>query len=377
MVDVRSWAYFGVGLAGGVAGAWAWLGRASRRGPGKVHEIEGEYYVDNLVVEDLLRRVPGARGSESLVSVPIVRRGRLLLRHDDRSALLGKLYQVHFTSDSAEMTRPVDLLVELLRYGLAHVGGRYDRWTDLGKPPKPLALRESITLPLDGGPRPDGHFFKVGANYYADERFLRTLENFGGAEYDDTKRASVIPIYKRGALLVRQAARQRMLPEQVGDLHMIESQLSGVSLGDFLDELLQYGLVGWGGEWERFPTSLSDATPTGTPPLLPEGHVLTVADDVYVDEPVLALLRTRLPVTSEAGGLTTIPWRGGALRLRPLTVDRLPEQAGRLYHLGPAADERVADFVAELLLRRMAFYTQPRDHWPAREPKSPPQRPAA
>ena len=337
MATDRTWAYVagGAGIVTLAVSAWAWT---RPRAAGVIHELGGKYYVDAQVVSDLRGLVPGARLVDpGRYSVPLHERGRLDFRVA-RTAV-GELFEVALYPDPGEL---LSVLVELVRYGLARPGKRYSVDPTKNTRAPDLILSEALpTRPLSGG-----HYFVVGEKFYADEAFRKTLEHFVGADFEADAKSSMIPVYRRGALRVRGPfARFRALPEQVGTLHVIESELTGVTLRDYLIELEHYGLVAWGGEWPQLPTGINVAA-KGMPPRTPRGLVAVRDGGVFVSKPVLDILRTRLPHT---GVGDSIVWRGQTIEPRPssLRFESQPEE--RAYALGD-----VGDFAAELVLHRMA-----------------------
>ena len=337
----RTWAYVagGAGVVAAAASAWAWT---RPRAAGVIHEIAGKYYVDAQVVSDLRGLVPGALAVEpGHYHVPLHERGRLSFRVAQTA--VGELYEVALYPDPGELP---GVLVELARYGLARPGKRYSVDPTKNTRAPDLILSEALPTHPQGG----GHYFVVGEKFYADEPFRKTLENFVGADLEADTKSSMIPVYRRGALRVRGPfARFRALPEQVGSLHVIESELTGVTLRDYLIELEHYGLVAWGGEWAQLPTGINVAA-KGTPPRTPRGLVAVRDGGVYGSKPVLDILRTRLPHT---GVGDTLVWRGRTIEPRPSSFRFHTLSEERAYALG-----EVGDFAAELVLHRMARFDE-------------------
>ena len=366
MAEARTWAWFAGGLAGGLGLAGILYKRSGRRPPlGRVYKVADRYFADEAVVDELVRRVPGSIKLASDATIYLYRRGRLAFRSDPGAARtlpdqVGKtIYSVH--TDDADLE---DVVIELVRFGLARPGGAFPTWpieqprgtwTPPAEPLHPEAFdvtrqaRNAAPPQLERRPRPIGHYFQVGDNFYADENFLLTLEGFSGADYE---RRAWVPLWRRGHLEVFRQTAAKMLPEQVGELHRIEPHLAGVSLADLLIELENLGLVSWGGAWPKFPERLSGYVPTG--PLTPQsqGRVFEHEDRFYLDEAARQRVLSRLPV--EAG---SVLWRGRAFQL--VWVPRTAKgDSGGLFLITPV-DGAPADFVArafaeDLVLHRIA-----------------------
>ena len=367
MTATRTWAWFAVGTIGaasGAAGTYAWLQHRSRR-RGKIHKIGSEYLVQSLVAEELAARVPGSRAREGHIVIPLGYRGTLILdRAPEDAGPLGELYRIVLNSSPQGPGEAIEnILTEFVSYGLAVPGERFPAWRDVRSPGQPLALnfkapvRES-DLPQQG--RPHGHYFQVGDIYYADERMLETIEWIPGTEPDDKDRSVTVPLWKRGALHFALVTDHTLFPEQRGKLYRIEPRLVGVALDDLLVELLQLGVIGWGGEWDRLPTKIAEYPRTGTPPWIAAGHVAILAGEAYLDESVLGFLRTRLNTHASPDGLRA-SWRGREFQLRPLQGRLLRNQRGTLYHVGRARDPDVAALLFELVLRRIAGWSEQSD----------------
>ena len=359
MTESRTWAWVAVGAAGGVAGTYAWLKTRGRR-RGKIHRIADAYLVEAVVAEELAERVPGSREAEGRIAIPLGSRGALVLdRAREPAARLGILYRLTLREPRVGPGETLEnILAELVSYGLAIPGERFGAWSELHAPGLPLALNfkapvRDVDIPEPR--RPAGHYFKVGDITYADERMLETLEHIPGSEPDG--RAVTIPIHKRGTLHVELATDHTLFAEQRGRLYRLDSRLVGVALDDFLLELIQLGLIGWGGEWDRLPAKIAEHPRTGTPPWIPAGHVAILAGETYLDEPVLALLRTRLATQVTAEG-THITWRGRAFQLVPARDVRLREQRGTLYRVHHDNKAEVTDLLSDLVLRRLATWAE-------------------
>lgn len=370
MTESRTWAWVAVGAAGGVAGTYAWL-KTRRRRRGKIHRIADAYLVEAVVAEELAERVPGSREAEGRVAIPLGGRGTLVLdRAREDAGRLGSLYHLTLRAPRIGPGEALEnILAELVSYGLAIPGERFDAWTELHAPGLPLALNFKTPVRDSDIPeprRPAGHYFKVGDITYADERMLETLEHIPGSE--PVGRAVTIPIHKRGTLHVELATDHTLFPEQRGRLYRLDSRLVGVALDDFLLELIQLGLVGWGGEWDRLPAKIAEHPRTGTPPWIPAGHVTTIAGESYLDEPVLALLRTRLATQTTAEG-TNVTWRGRVFQLVPVRDPRRREQRGLFYRVRHASTDEVRALLDDLVLRRLATWAEsPEPTNPARAP---------
>lgn len=361
MTTSRTWAWFAVGAAGGAAGTYAWLRHRSRQ-RGKIYKIGSDYLVQSLVADELAARVPGAREREGRLVLPLGYRGTLIFeRVPENAGPLGVLYRValknpsHGDGDAIE-----NILTEFVSYGLAVPGERFPAWSDLRAPGQPLALNfkapiRDRDLPQPG--RPHGHYFKVGDTYYADERMLETIEWVPGSEPDDKGRSVTVPLWKRGALHFELVTDHALFPEQRGKVYRLGPRLASVTLTDLLAEWVQLGLIGWGGEWDRLPTKIAEYPRTGTPPWVAAGHVAILAGEAYLDESVLKFLRTRLATRASPDGLSVL-WRGREFQLRPVQAKLLRNQRGALYHLGRARDPDVAALLAELVLRRLARWSE-------------------
>ena len=360
MAQARTWAWFAGGLAGGlgIAGLVHW--RSGRRPPlGRIYKVGDRYFADEAVVDELVRRVPGSVKLAGDATIYLYRRGKLVFRADRYTRTLPgqvgeRLYELAADADLE------DLVIELVRFGLARAGGAFTTWpieqprgtwTPAAEPLHPSAFdpaRQSwnaVVPPPEPSPPPLGHYFKVGETYYADENFLRTLEGFAGADFE---RRVWVPFWRRGHLEVFAQTTAKMLPEQVGALHRIEPHLTGVSLADLLIELENLGLVSWGGLWPKFPERLAGQVPTGPLTPQPKGRVFEHEGRFYLDDVARQRVLSRLPV--EAGSLL---WRGRAFQLVWAKGD-----AGGLFLVTPvggAPEDLIAHaFAEELVLHRVA-----------------------
>ena len=361
MTETRTWAWIAVGAAGGAMGTYAWLHSRGRR-RGKIHKIGDDYLVEAHVADDLATRVPGSREREGHIVIPLGHRGTLALgRADEDAGRLGVLYRItlndtrHGPADAIE-----NILTEFVGYGLAVPGERFASWTSLRAPGQPLALNFKAPIRETDLPeerRPHGHYFKVKDVYYADEKMLETMEGIPGSEPSNKDRSVTIPIWKRGELRFALVTEHALFPEQRGHLYRLESRLVGVALGDFLVELIQLGLVGWGGEWERLPTKIAEYPRTGTPPWIAAGHIAVLDGDAYLDEPVLRYLRTRLSTSPSPEGID-ITWRDRTFMLRPVRGTRFREQRGTLHEISHASQSETTAFLDELVLRRLATWSE-------------------
>ena len=370
MTESRTWAWFAVGAAGGAAGTYAWL-RHRRRRRGKIHEIGDAYFVEASVADELADRVPGSREADGRVVIPLGPRGTLVLalaRED--AGRLGALYRLKLVEPRLGPGDALEnILTDLVHYGLAVPGARFGAWTELKGPGQPLPLNfRAPVRDTDLPPptrRPAGHYFKVGDVYYADERMLETLEFIPGSEPNDKDRSVTIPLYKRGELHFALVTDHTLFPEQRGKLYRVEPRLVGVTLDDLLVELIQLGLVGWGGEWARLPAKITEHSRTGTPPWIPTGHVAILAGTAYLDEPVWTLLRTRVPSRTTPEGIE-VTWRGRDFTLQPAPDKRVRGLRGAVYAARHTNLADLTHFVDELVLLRLATWAE------SQEPKQVP-----
>jgi hypothetical protein len=365
MAETRAWAWFTGGLASGLGlfGLYHW--RFGRKAPlGRIYKIGDRFYADSAVVDELVRRVPGSeRIGATGAHIYLYRRGKLTFESELGYGQLPGQIGPHILRMYAYDTSVEDLAVELIRFGLALPGGAFPTWpiegprgtwTPPAAPLHPSALDPRRKAALAVGPlkepppRPIGHYFQVGQNFYADENFLRTLEGFQGAEFD---RRAIVPLWRRGHLELFQQTSAKMVPEQVGDLHRIEPHLSGVSLADLMIELESLGLVSWGGTWPRFPDRLAGYVPTGPLTEKTFGRVYRDGGRYYLDETARRNLLSRLLRDQDR-----VLWRGQALLLPEAAIT--PPGGGALHVVTPAKgrteDELVRAFVEELVLHRIA-----------------------
>ena len=349
-MEARSWGVLAAGAAGGAAGTFAWLRLWGRR-PGKVIRVGDKYYVQSSVVEQLGVQALVRLKDPAMLVIDLPPRGSLEFQRatwDGRP--YGTLFHVTFRGDGDTE----DIVRDLVSWGLALPGEQYDSIEDVPRGGgRTLGINFKSKAKLSTSLRPSGSYFKVGDTFYADARFLETIEWIPGSESSDNGSRVVIPFWKRGTLSLRLHTTARMLPEQAGALWRIQSQLAGVSLEDLLTELLQLGLVGWGGEWARFPSKLTSFRPTGTPPWNPAGHVVERNGELFVDEPVLQLARTRLEEIPTNEGIR-LAWQGSSILFRPYNGVLVQGQHGTLYGIGRTTDSLVDGFVAEMILRRLA-----------------------
>jgi hypothetical protein len=363
VAEGRSWGLFVGGLASGLglAGLYHWKYRRGRP-LGRIYKIGDRFYADSAVVEELVRRVPGSQnhgryGGE----IYLYRRGRLTFKSEPGSgrSLPGQVGPDIFHMFARD-TDVEDVAIELIRFGLARSGGAFVTWPVEGPrgtwtpPPEPLhpsafdPSRQAwvAVAPLrDPPPRPIGHYFEVGYNFYADENCLQTLEGFHGADFH--KRV-VVPFWRRGHLELFEQTRAKMLPEQVGPLFRVESHLSGVSLADLMIELEGLGLVSWGGAWPQFPARLAGVVATGPLTTSSAGRVVTDSGRQFIDETALKKMLSRLP--NRDGRVT---WRG-----RVFVFPQAPRQDGGLHVVTPEGgrpeDELARAFVEDLILHKIA-----------------------
>lgn len=421
MVSIREWVALGMGLTTGGVGVWA-LARRSR--PGQILSIGVEahalreaigpamYLVQESVVKAVAARAASVarRGKQSRVDMLLIgihRRGVLSFVWAEQAPKYGNLYEVSMLDTERGLPEwgikpgePApnirDVLVELAAYGLARPGLAFRSYADFmkGKASGPLNLEVVRDAPRVvevevERQRPSGSYFKIGDSYYADGRFLERMEWIPGSEYDENTYTTTVPLWKRGKLLFQEmGGKARILPEQQGGLYLLKGELAGVDLEDVLTELVELGLVGWGGEWTTMPKELDSRAPdggvlymTGTPKWNPSGKVRSYEGQEFIDEATLRQMLTRLESTRSPDGTIQITWRGRSLQLRPTattmsavpgshrieltpgsSVARLvsaagsiPGTEGKLYALGPSSDPDVKALVDELILRRLAY----------------------
>lgn len=400
MVSLREWVAFGMGLTTAGVGAWAFA-RTYR--PGRIIWIgdnvpveykEGEtagtgtYLVEASVVEAVAARAARVvRKGEPrttfdmvvMLLIGIHRRGVLSFT---KTFKYGDFYEVKMLDykdghpdwgiKAGEPAPPIrDVLVELAAYGLARPGPSYRSMDAFegGRPSGTVNLQVSHKAPREievevERQRPSGSYFKVGDSYYADGKFLERMEWIPGSEYDKKTFTLAVPLWKRGKLLFQEMGKTQTLPEQQGGLYLLKGQLTGVDLEDVLTELVELGLVGWGGEWATMPKEESNHKPTGTPKWNPAGKVRSYEGQEFVDEATVRQMLTRLESTRSPDGTFQIVWRGRSLQLRPATVAvappnltniSIPGMHGKVYALGPSSDAAVKALVDEIIVRRLAY----------------------
>lgn len=363
--EARSWAFFAGGLASGLSllGLYAW--KYGRRAPlGHIYKIGDRFYVDTAVVDELVRRVPGSEHiGNARATIYLYRRGKVTFEAETGYGKLPAQTGPDIYRMVARDTDVEDLAIELIRFGLALSGGAFvtwpveqprGTWTPPPGPLHPSALDPrrqaaiAIVPPKEQPPRPIGHYFQVGQHFYADENLLQTLEGFHGADFE---RRTIVPLWRRGHLELFQQTTAKMLPEQVGDLHRIESHLTGVSLADLLIEFEGLGLVSWGGTWARFPERLAGYVPTGPLTAKTSGRIFRDSGRYYLDDAARRNLLSRLPHDKDR-----LTWRGLAFALSEANIG--PRDRGALYVILPETgrpdDEFVRTFVGELELHRVA-----------------------
>lgn len=363
-MEIRTIVAFGMGIAGGAAGVWT---LARRREPGLIFQIEDRFFVQAAVVKAIAARAARVRSSKNTVEVLLVRRGVLQFRVAEFSADVprhGVLYLVSLQAEGALAPSVRDVLIELAAYGLARPGLAFATRTAFergqGRPLSFEIVPREVEVEREAR-RPSGSYFRVGDAYYADERFMERLENIPGADSDAAGRDVTIPIWKRGKLKFLAMGKAQMFPEQRGGLYQIKSELEGTLLEDYLTELVELGLVGWGGEWAEFPTHRSSHPPTGTPQWLPAGRIERRGEEEYLDAATLAQMVTRLASQKFPDGSLRFMWRSHQIAVRPVDVAKR-----RLYAV-KAEDPGVQELAQELLLRRIAMRPE-RSLLDAREP---------
>jgi hypothetical protein len=255
------------------------------------------------------------------------------------------------------------VLIELAAYGLARPGLSFQSRAAFergqGRPLSFEIVQREVEVVREAK-RPSGSYFKIGEAYYADERFMERLEWIPGSNSDPAGRDVVVPIWKRGKLKFQSLGKAQMFPEQRGGLYLLKPELEGVALEDYLTELVELGLVGWGGEWAEFPTTRSSHRPTGTPEWLPAGRIVRRGDDEHLDAATVAQMLPRLTSQTLPDGSIRVRWRNHQIALRPI-----PEARGA--YTVRAADPGVQELLGELILRRVALRPEARDS-PSGEP---------
>lgn len=351
-MEIRTIVAFGMGIAGGAAGVWT---LARSRQPGLIFQIEDRFFVQAAVVKAIAARAARVRTSKNTVEVLLVRRGVLQFRVAEFSVDVprhGVLYLVSLLEEGPVAPSVRDVLIELAAYGLARPGlafatrSAFERGQ--GRPLSFEIVPREVEVEREAR-RPSGSYFRVGDAYYADERFMERLENIPGAESDAAGRDVTIPIWKRGKLKFQAMGRAQMFPEQRGGLYQIKTELEGTLLEDYLTELVELGLVGWGGEWAEFPTHRSSHPPTGTPPWLPAGRVERRGDEEYLDTVTVAQMVTRLASQNFPDGSLRFLWRNHQIAVRPV------DAAKRRFYAVKADEPGVQALLDELFLRRIAM----------------------
>ena len=368
-MDVRTIVAFGVGLASGAAGTLALIKRSA---PGLIFEIEeGVFYVQAAVMDAVASRAARVRSKQHTTEMLLVglhRRGVLKFRLAEwwvDAPRFGKLFLV--SMEDMEDGLPEwgvapgrtpnirDVLIEFAAYGLARPGLMFSSRTafeqGVGRSLNLEVVRDApktVEVEVERR-RPGGSYFKAGDTYYADARFLERMEYIPGSESDQRGRDVTVPIWRRGKLKFVAMGQAQVFPEQNSSLYRLEPELVGVELEDLLTELVELGLVGWGGEWRAFPAAMAQHRPTGTPPWIPEGKITSTDDGEYVDDRTVAQVLTRLETEALESGRIRVTWRSHTVELRP-TVG----SGRKLYHVGPASDPAVKALLDELILRRIA-----------------------
>lgn len=368
-MEVRTIVAFGVGVVSGAAGSWA---MARRSAPGQIFEIEGTFYVQAAVMNAVASRAARVKTKTRTVEMLLVglhRRGVLTFRLAEfwvDAPRYGKLYLVSMQVSEdglpewgvprGQQTPSIrDVLVEFVAYGLARPGLSFASRTAFergdGRPLNLEVIRDApreVEVEVEQR-RPGGSYFKVGDIYYADSRFLERMEWIPGSQSDERGHDVAVPIWKRGRLKFLAMGQAQVFPEQNGALYRLEPELVGVDLEDLLTELVELGLVGWGGERAAFPAKRIDHRATGTPGWVPAGKILSHDEGEYIDDRTVAQLLTRLESEALESGRIRIHWRSNTIELRP-TVG----SGRKLYYVGPTGDPGVKALLDELALRRIA-----------------------
>lgn len=388
---------FGAGL-----GATVWWSTRIRRG--HIYRVSGRYYADQALVDELAKRLPGASRSgsgrgearpahvggppSSVVEIYLYKSGKLSFRRVDGEILpagtrlpdqVGEaLYVLEWLGTATILE---DFAVLLVQYGLAESGGAYSSWPTQSRDgvlPRPEKLHDTAFDPKYafswGAPpveitrkmRPRGHYFVVAGDYFADEAMLTSLEWFHGTDYIQGR--VVVPAWKRGSIQLAAHSGFHRFPEQEGALYTITPLLDQVTLDDFLVELEHYNLVSWGGEWPDLETDAETRKLRGRAlPMNPEGHVVRLGTEVFLDEAALDVMTTRLS-TSRGPGALYVQWRGSALRISHVTDGpRFREQRGKLYSLGGGRSAATDSLVAALQLHRLVSDLLVFQRWPWRD----------
>lgn len=382
-----------------------WWSKRDRRG--HVYKVKGRYYADLALVDDLARRMPGAKrwGAESgaarLAHLPgppsysveffLFQRGRVTFERVDGfklpagTKLPGQQGDALYVLEAGVATSAdvlEEFVVQLVHFGIARSGGSFETWPSEAKgrvypAPEPLHPTAFATkgafewssppVKLPGAKRPDGHYFKVDGQFFADDEFLKSLEWFQGS--DHVNNMTVVPTWKRGSIQLARHSDVHTFPEQEGALYLITPMLDQVTLEDFLTELEHYGLVSWGGEWPSLATHPAERwiKATGGLPLTPQGHVFAVAGELYLDKTVVDSLVTRLPIMRS--GPWGFRWRGSDIFVEPQGKDqRFREQRGNLHRVSGEV-KAVNSFVAAIILHRLAHEVLSFERFPWRDPE--------
>jgi hypothetical protein len=351
-MEIRTIIALGVGIVGGAAGAWT---LARRKEPGLIFEIEERFYVQAAVVEAIAARAARVRETKNTVDLYLVRRGVLRFRLAEFSADVpryGTLYLVSLEADGVPPPNVRDVLIELASYGLARAGVSFTSRAAFergqGRPLEFKVAPREVEIEREAR-RPSGSYFRVGDAYYADERFMERLEWIPGSDLDPAGRDVVVPIWKRGKLKFQAVGKAQMFPEQRGGLYLLKPNLEGVALEDYLTELVELGLVGWGGEWAGFPTHRSSHPSTGTPEWLPAGRIERRGEDEHLDAATVAQMLTRLASQKFPDNSIRFHWRDHQIAIRPV------REAQRTMWAVRAEDAGVKALMDELILRRVAL----------------------
>lgn len=344
MPSLRIWVWSPLAAAGMAGGAIAWTSRQAPRG--KIHKIGKNYLLDARAVSELQQRLKWSGDPKTWVEFVVPYRGVFAATPtNDRPEGLGPLFKVTLTPWYDKRWTVDDLMIELVQYGLLEEGSEYARLTAR---PRDLTFRVYTYDRATRWARPAGQYFRVGDTFYIDEPAHALMMNFAKSRYEER---DLINFWRRGGVHASVFSTVRMLPEQVGSLFRLEPHLTGTTLEELLTELVHYGLVGWGGEWELFPANI-EAEPTGPTSLL-DTPPLPLRDGVYfVFSPLVEMIMSRLDVTTHADGRITLHWRGNSYTLDRPIGDGFGSRGW--LRLGREDDRRVQKLVDELVLRRIA-----------------------